>query len=247
MTSTIESGHARVIFNFKRLKESVIKNPDFKPSNKALLPESLQIAIDKSEAAMNETAVAALNYRSAVKAREKAFESLGSFATRVCNTLKISDKEGKSYEIAKTYLRKIQGKRVIAKRTEEEQKADAEAGIAYKEVSSSQMSYDSLVENFGMLVRLAISNPAYKPNEKDLQNDALNAKLNDLKSKNAAVVSAISDLFKARAKRNELLYKEMTGLVDLALDTKTYLKGAFGTKSSYYLEVAGLKFVRLRR
>lgn len=247
MTSTTESGHARVIFNCKRLKQSVMKIPEFMPSNPALMPEALQIAIDKSEAAMNDTAVAALNYRNAVKAREIAFEFLGTFATRVCNTLKISDREGKSYEIAKTYLRKIQGKRVTAKRTEEEQKADADAGIVYKEVSSSQMSFDSKVENFGMLVRLVVPNPAYAPNEKDLQKESLTAKHEDLKNRNAAVVAATSDLFKARAKRNELLYKEMTGLVDLALDTKTYLKGAFGTKSSYYLEVSGLEFKRLRK
>jgi hypothetical protein len=38
----------------------------------------------------------------------------------------------------------------------------------------------------------------------------------------------------------------MTGLVDLALDTKTYLKGAFGTKSPHYLEVSGLEFKRMR-
>ena len=60
------------------------------------------------------------------------------------------------------------------------------------------------------------------------------------------MISATSDLFKARARRNELLYKEMTGLVDLALDTKTYLKGAFGTKSPHYLEVSGLEFRRMR-
>lgn len=247
MTSTVESGHARLLFNFRRLGQSVMKIPEFKPSNPNLLPEALQLAADKSQSAMNETANAALAYRAAVKAREKAFEPLGSFSTRVCNTLKVSDKEGKSYEISRTYLRKIHGTRVKGKRTEEEQKADAEAGIVYKEVSSSQMSYDSLVDNFGMLVRLAVTNPAYKPNEKDLQNESLLVKHEDLKNKNAAVVSAASDLFKARAKRNDLLYKEMTGLVDLALDTKTYLKGAFGTKSSYYLEVAGLTFKRLRK
>lgn len=244
MTSTVESGHARLIFNFKRLRQSVLKIPGFKPSNPDLLPDALQIAEDESQNAMNETANAALAYRSAVKARETVFEPLGSFATRLCNTLKVSDKEGKSYEIARTYQRKIQGKRVKAKRTEEQQKTDAESGIVYNQVSSSQMSYDGLVENFGMLVRLAVSLPGFQPNEKDLQKESLVARHEELKSRNAAVIAAASDLFKARAKRNDLLYKEMTGLVDRALDTKTYLKGAFGTKSSYYLEVAGLTFKR---
>lgn len=244
MTSTVESGHARLISNFRRLGQSVMKIPEFKPSNPDLLPEALQLLADKSQKAMDETANAAIAYRAAVKAREKAFEPLGTFTTRVCNTLKVSDKEGKSYEIARTYQRKIQGKRVNAKRTEDQQKADAESGLVYNQVSSSQMSFDSMVENFGMLVKLAVSLASYQPNEKDLQKESLNARLEDLKSKNAAVVSAASDLFKARAKRNEMLYKEMTGLVDRALDTKTYLKAAFGTKSSYYLEVAGLTFKR---
>jgi hypothetical protein len=162
------------------------------------------------------------------------------------NTLKISDSDGKTYEIARTYQRKIQGRRAVGKRTEAEQKADVESGIIYKEVSASQMGYDSLVENFNMLVKLAISTPGYQPNEEDLKKESLLKMLEDLKSMNAAVISATTDLFKARARRNELLYKEMTGLVDLALDTKTYLKGAFGTKSSHYLEVSGLEFKRMR-
>jgi hypothetical protein len=62
----------------------------------------------------------------------------------------------------------------------------------------------------------------------------------DLKKKNAAVISATTDLYKAMAARNELMYKDVTGLVDVAMDAKTYLKGAFGVNSSQ--EISGLAF-----
>ncbi|MGE5457562.1 MAG: hypothetical protein ACM3RX_04345, partial [Methanococcaceae archaeon] len=199
MTSTTESGLAKLISNFDRLTMSVVKiGEKYNPSNPDLTPVSLQKASAESRSAMDETANASIVYRNAVKAREKAFEPLGGFATRLANTLKVSDKGGNSYEIAKTYLRKIQGRRAASKRTEAELKADAEAGIVYKEVSASQMGYENMAENFGMLVKLVTSIPAYQPNEEDMKSVSLIKMHEDLKSKNAAVVAATTDLFKAR-------------------------------------------------
>jgi hypothetical protein len=81
----------------------------------------------------------------------------------------------------------------------------------------------------------------------DLKAESVKAFYEDLKSRNEAVMKATTDLFKARARRNELLYKEMTGLVDVAFDVKAYLKGAFGAKSPQYKEVSSLSFRRIYR
>lgn len=243
MASTTETGHAKVVTNFDRLIESVGKlGKEYNPSNPELWIEALQNVSSKCKNALDTVGTAALAYRSAVKQRETAFAPLKKLASRIYNTLKASDKTGKSDETAKLYVRKIQGRRAEAKRTDEEKKADLEAGIQYNEVSASQQSYDSQIENFGLLVKLASATTAYAPNELDLKSETLKTLIEDLKKKNAAVISATSELFKARATRNELLYKEVTGLVDVAMDAKTYLKGAFGVGSFQYKEVSGLAF-----
>lgn len=241
--ATTETGHAKIMANFDRLVESVFKmGKDYSPSNPALWIEALQNASINCRKALDTVGTAAVSYRTAVKQREAAFEPVKKTASRIYNTLKASDRSGKSDETASLYVRKIQGRRAEAKRTEEEKKADMEAGIQYTEVSASQQSYDNQVENFGLLVKLASVTPAYAPNEADLKIESLMILLEDLKKKNSAVISATSDLYKARALRNYLMYKDVTGLVDIAMDAKTYLKGAFGVNSFQYKEVAGLAF-----
>lgn len=248
MVSISESGYARIVANTDRLIEAVLKlGKDFAPSNPGIFVEALRADCLNCKKAMDDVGTAALQFRVAVKDREAAFEDLNALSSRIYNTLKVSDKSGKSAETAVLYLRKIQGRRATAKRSEAEINADSEAGIKYTEVSASQMSYDSRAENFGMLVKLALLTSSFSPNEPDLKKEALQVKYDQLKQQNAAVASAASVLFKARAFRNELLYKEATGLVDKAIDVKTYLKGAFGTKSPQYREVSGIYFKRISR
>ncbi len=248
MTSTFETGHVKIVANFDRLIESVAKlGKDYNPSNPAILIEALQNASKNCKAALDAVGTAALVYKQAIKQREMVFDPLNKLSTRIFNTLKASDKSGKSDETARIYVRKIQGRRATAKRTEDEKKADLESGIKYNEVSASQMSFDNRIENFAMLVKLVSGVPSYSPNEADLKADSLKALLETLRQKNMAVVSATSDLFKARAIRNELLYKEATGIADKAIDAKTYLKGAFGPSSTQYKEVSGLSFKKVSR
>ena len=42
--------------------------------------------------------------------------------------------------------------------------------------------------------------------------------------------------------RNKILYEENTGLVDIALDSKTYIKSVFGSTSPQYKQVSKLYF-----
>ena len=85
----------------------------------------------------------------------------------------------------------------------------------------------------------------YKPNEEDLKVTSLTALYNDLKSKNNAVVNALVPLNNARISRNEILYKENTGLVDIACDAKTYIKSIFGATSPQFKQISKLQFIPL--
>ena len=42
-------------------------------------------------------------------------------------------------------------------------------------------------------------------------------------------------------------YNENTGLVDVALDSKTYIKSIFGATSPQYKQISKLRFIRPKR
>jgi hypothetical protein len=248
MASVIETGFAKIVANFDQLIKSILGiGAEYSPSNPELTPDAMQKKSSVCKAAIETVTIALFAFRSAVKAREIAFNSLGSLSTRILNTLRVSGNSEESVAIAQTYVRRINGRRAKEKRTETEKQADLEAGIQYREISSSQMSFDSRLENFGMLVKIVSGVPSYKPNEAELKLETLNALLSSLTVKNETVRTASSALFKARAHRNDMIYNEATGLVDMALDAKTYLKAAFGPASPQYKEVSGLNFKRVSK
>ena len=133
---------------------------------------------------------------------------------------------------------------ITAKATEEEKKVAADAGKEIVEISTSQMSYDSRLDNFDKLIKLLSSVPAYAPNEADLKIASLTALYTDLKAKNLAVINAETPLNNARIARNDVMYKDNVGLVDVATDVKTYIKSVYGATSPQYKTVSSLKFTK---
>lgn len=129
-------------------------------------------------------------------------------------------------------VRKIQGRRAVTKKTHEELEALEAQGKKTKNVSSSQMSYDSRLDSFDKLIKMLASIKEYAPNEADLKVAALTAVYKDLQAKNAAAVITQVPLKNARITRNEVLYSGDTNIFASALDCKTYLKSAFGAESA---------------
>ena len=243
MASTSETGHAKNVANFEKLvAETSAFGTAFNPSKAALKLAELNTQLVTARAAVAAVNSAEPAYKNAVSARDAAFAPLGKLITRINNALKASDTTTQEDESALTLVRKLQGRRATAKKTEDEKKAAAAEGKEIVEISSSQMSFDSRLENFDRLIKLLSSIPAYTPNEADLKVEALTALYNDLKAKNMAVINAETPLSTARIARNEVLYKQNTGIVDISVDVKNYVKSVFGATSPQYKLISNLKF-----
>ena len=161
------------------------------------------------------------------------------------NALKASNSSIQADETAKTIFRKLQGKRASAKLTDEE-KAALEAEVKeVNQISASQMGYDERVDNFEKLISLLQSIPDYNPNEEELKIETLQALLADLKVKNSEVMKTYFVLESARGVRNDLLYKPLTGVVDISSDVKSYIKSVFGATSTQYKLVSKLRFSKI--
>jgi len=247
MASISETGHAKNVANFDELISFITGyGTDYNPTK-----ASLRLAALQTHSTSAKNAIAAVNaaipaYSNAVASREVAFGPLNKLVTRVINALKATDTPGQVDENARTLVRKIQGKRASPKRTEEEKKALSAEGKEATEVSSSQMSYDSRLDNFDKLIKLLASVTLYAPNEADLKVETLTAVYNELKARNIAVVNAAAPLSNTRILRNDILYKANSGLVDIALDTKSYIKSLFGATSPLFKQVSKLEFKAIR-
>ena len=248
MTNTSETGHAKNVTNLESLITSIVAlETSYNPSRDSIKLPALQALLTASKESLNAVNIAQATYSNAVAARKVAFEPFGKLITRVMNSLKASGTSTQVVQSARTIVRKLQGRRASAKITEEEKKALEAEGKEVNQISASQMSFDNRIENFDRLIMLLSSIPLYNPNEEELKVETLKALHNQLKEKNTEVILPIVQLSNSRMNRNKILYNENTGLVDVALDSKTYIKSIFGATSPQYKQISKLRFIRPKR
>ena len=243
MASNSESGHAKNVTNFEDLI-SVVKSfgTVYNPSKQSITVVNLEALAQNAINSLRLVNSALGSNSIAIAARKEAIQPLSKLSTRILNALRASDVTKQIADSAQSLVRKIQGQRAT-KRLTAEQKAALEAeGIVKKEVSSSQMSFDSRIESFDKLIQFLSDIPQYAPNEIELQVSTLTNYNSTLKTVNNDARDAETELNNARIARNEILYTANTGLVDTATAAKMYLKSIFGATSPKYKQVSRLAF-----
>ncbi len=244
MTSTSETGHAKNVANYEKLVTDVTAlGVTYNPNKANLKLPALNTQLTSAKAAIAAVNTAGSLLKSAANARDAGFMPLSNLVTRVNNALKASGTSAQIEENTRTLVRLLQGRRATPKMTEEAKNVAATEGKTVVEISSSRMSFDSRLDNLDKLIKLLASVPAYAPNEADLKVTALTTLYNDLKAKNSAAVTAEISLKNARISRSDVLYKPATGLVDISVDVKTYIKSVYGGTSPQYKMVSGLQFI----
>jgi hypothetical protein len=245
MASTSETGHAKNVANFEDLISFCTGYAAaYNPTKASLKLAALNTLLTSANAALLSVKTAKTAYDNASNARENAFLPLKPLATKIVNALAATDALAQTVDDAKSINLKIQGRRAAAAKATEPPVSASETGTepAPKKASVSQQSFDSLIDHFTRLIQLLVAEPKYIPNETELKVATLNTLLADLKAKNTAVITATTALSNARIARDKLLYAENTGLCDIGLDVKLYVKSLFGASSPQYKQVSSLKF-----
>ena len=241
MASTSETGHAKNVATFEDLISFCNGyGGSYNPSKAILQIGNLTTLHSNAEASITGVTNAKNAFAVATNQRQTAFDPLKKLCTRIVNALDATDATDKLVKDAKTINNKIQGKRADAKATKPKA-ADSEAAED-KTISVSQQSYDALIDNFGKLIDLVGTEPTYTPNETELQISTLQTNLGSLKATNTAVINAYTNYSNARITRNNILYGQTSGLVDVALEVKKYVKSVFGATSPQYKQVSKLEF-----
>ena len=258
MSTFFETGHGKNAANFEDLISfSTGYGTTYNPSQAAIKVTALQTIHASAIAALTLTSSKNTTYKNATNAREIAFEPLKRLATRIANAFISCGAKKQSIDDVQHFVRKIRGK---AKRfkagaelakaisTTDPPAADAPTTppVTALSHSISQQSFDSIIEHIASLLDLLGAETLYNPNEADLKVSALTTLLTDLKAKNTSVINAYTALSNARIARDKVLYTEGTGLVDIALEVKAYIKSVFGGTSPQYKQVSRLTFKNIK-
>ena len=248
MAHNPETGHAKNVSNFESLI-SFVKGygATYNPSNDSIKVVSLEAILANTKKSIIDIDTVSPAHTNAVSIRKCAFAPLSKTVTRINNAIKASATSEQVDESVKTIVRKLQGTRASAKISDEDKKLLEAEGKEVNQISSSQMGIDNRLENLYKLIMLLSSIPEYKPNEEELKVSTLMALYEDLKAKNSAVIESTIPLSNARIVRNKIMYKPLTGLVDIAFDSKVYIKSVFGASSPQYKQVSKLTFKSLAK
>ena len=242
MASTSEVGHAKNVANFQDLIEFVIGYGEtYNPSKNSLKLPQLIALKDNAQAKLNDVITKNTIYNNKVNERMVAFGNLKSFSTRLVNALQTTDATNETINNAKTFNRKMQGKKASTAQTPTDPNTPAPTTI-----STSQQSYDQLIQHLAGLKSVLETEPSYTPNEIELQIATIDSKIADLSAKNTAVATAYTNISNSRISRNETLYTSENGIYETASEVKKYIKSVFGASSPQYNQVSGIKFNKPR-
>jgi hypothetical protein len=240
MASTTETGHAKNVATFEDLISYCTGyGATYNPSKAALKIPALTTQFTGANAALQAVKVAKTAFDNTTNAREIAFKPMKTLSTKIVSALAATEASKQTLDDVKSINLKIQGRRAKAVK-----KSDAEGAEPVNTASTSQQSYDKMIDHFTQLIATLTAEPKYLPNENELKLTALNTMLTDLKAKNTAVINATTAVSNARINRDRAIYAEEAGMIDTAQDVKMYVKSVFGASSPQYKQVSKLRFTK---
>lgn len=245
MASTSEKGHYK---NVTALEKMILKATAmgalYNPSKAAIKLSALQALWTSAKADYAAVSTAATPFNNAVNDRILVFENYKTFATQIVAAFSSSsDANPQKVKDLKTINRKIQGTRTPKK---ELNPVEPDA-IVPETISASQQSYDMRYDHFVKLVDILISETTYAPNEPELKLAAIQAYKANLLAANTAVATAHETVNNTRIKRDKTMYKDTTGLYDVQLLVKEYVKSALKATSIQYKQMVAISFYKPKK
>jgi hypothetical protein len=243
MSSTSETGHAKNVANFQGLTEVVKTMPKYKPNSERFTIPGLEAKYQLSLNSTNALIQADIAWGNLITERQNLFAPLPELATRIFNGLADTEaSDGFKKDVA-TIVRKIHGKRATPKKKSGDAQADSKEPDP-KTISTSQLSFDNMVEHYRKLVELLSTEPTYKLADEAISLPGLQAMLAKMETINKAVKAAEAAFGEHLRLRNEMLYEEKTGLCDIATEVKKLVRSAYGSRSPEARAVAAFQFKR---
>jgi hypothetical protein len=173
-------------------------------------------------------------YTLAVEARQKQFskkdDGISTILTSIIATVRaLYGKSSKETISINEKVIKLRGS----------QKPKSSKNPEEKNISTTQQSYASVTQNFAdLIVSLEALTPAFNSPNPNITIPKLKERLDLMRQTTNTVTTTLSELVQARTTRDNLY----SDLKERCLRIKENIKAQYGTKSSEYTMVKGLKF-----
>lgn len=238
MASNSETGHAVNISNFKLIIDRCTSfGVPYNPSNADLGLASMTTLWTTGNNAHIVYTTGLQNAKNPINEREILFKPVNKLVTKALNYFNSTKATKLIKKDAKGLGDRIRGA-VVKKATLADGRPNPDS------VSVSHQSYVQRGDSFKQFAVLMASDVNYAPNENELKVLALGTLAADMKTVNDNIGNIIAPVDMARITRNNALYNVETGMVDVAMQCKAYVKGVFGVRSPESQTISGIKFSR---
>lgn len=236
MSKQYETGNAKNVANLQKLIEQVTVYTAYNPPVDNLKIVNLNTLYTNSLNSVTEVEEKRNSNKNSIHARQQAYLNLKSTCTRIINQLEILGLSDGVLAQAKSLNNLIQGSK------KKKKEVDQVTGEEKKTASTSRQSYTQLADNFSKILQLLAIIPTYNPNLEEL-------KLVNLTTYHIALVESTKNVDITEAElntklieRNNILYKNGTGLYTIAQNVKKYVKSIYGATSPEYSNISKIKF-----
>jgi hypothetical protein len=241
MARTPESSHAKNIDNLRIIAEratsyGVVYNPPTQPIKVVNMNAMYTVAngLHEDENTAYEATKLPIN------AREVLFNKVKRLVTRTINLYEVTEATKQAKKDARGLVRKITGSNVKIIRLED-------GTPDPNHISNSHQGYVQVLDNFKKLVELYRSDVNYAPNETNINIASLDTWVTNLEDSMTGVSAVLSNEVHVRNLRDKYVYTMDTGLIDVGLACKKYIKSLFGPTSVEYKAIEGIIFTRFMK
>jgi hypothetical protein len=241
MASVSETGHFVNLENYKLIIERITGfGADYAPLTDKIKIPTMTAQWTAADGLHQAYIVSLEATRLPVNSREDLFDVLTDRVKKSLNLYKSTNATKRSKKDAKGWADKITGNNIKVKKLED-------GTPDPKSVSNSQLSFTKRADNFKHLVEIYKSDTNYATTEVDISTAKLLLLLADINALNTTIGGLITDASLKRIARNESLYLEDTGIIDVSLACKDYVKSKYGAQSAEAKMVTSIPLRRFMR
>lgn len=243
MARSTDAGHDVNVANFQKLI-NLLKSfgAGYAPVKAQLSIAQLEAAYTVANKSITESTAALNAYRSSVASRSDAFKPLNKQITQLLNIFLVTDASDGVKDQAKSLADKIRGMNVKTNEPKPPETPATETDDSRKH-STSQQSYVKRMANLDTFLQIMTTESAFRSQPEVLTKVFWDKLANDLQEKTQSVDDVYYALSAARQTRNDVLYTDRTGIIDIAVNgVKKELKGAFGAGSNEFKQASAIPF-----
>ncbi|HQU82672.1 MAG TPA: hypothetical protein PKY59_06095 [Pyrinomonadaceae bacterium] len=241
-----ETGHYKLLESLDRLIAAAqTLDQDRLDPPEDLTINALQMRQTAANLLQNAIGNARADWRTVALVRAKDIEKFAPLAVEAVAALESRGASAETIEDARTYVRKLHGKR--AKPKAKDDPATPELDESEKGISASQQSAAAQLATMNELIDFLDAQPEYANVKKaKLLVPAMRAFVNGTQTNHTGSITAAASLTTARNERNKDFYLDEDNICDLAKRYKALVKGEYGANSPEYKMINEINFIKIK-